>query len=127
MAIPSRSNGVESTVRTPTAIPRVLAPGNSVSAARRSCTWIVCRSAIARLAGVSRSMTKLSPTASAMGNRAKVRNKTQKITIDAKDGSILRVTQLRGSLGNRIEHGLEVRRRASDHPEDVAGGSLAFE
>jgi hypothetical protein len=61
------------------------------------------------------------------GNRAKVRSKAQKITIDAKDGSILRVTQLRSSLGNRIEHGLEVRRRASDHPEDVAGGGLAFE
>jgi len=61
------------------------------------------------------------------GNRAKVRNKTQKITIDAKDGSILRVTQLRGSLGNRIEHNLKISRRASDHPEDVAGGGLAFE
>jgi hypothetical protein len=50
-----------------------------------------------------------------------VRSETKQIAIDAKDGSIFRVTQLRGSLGNRIEHALKFCRRAGDHPKNVAG------
>ena len=61
------------------------------------------------------------------GDRAEVRRKTQKIAIDAKDGSIFRVTESRSSLGNRIEHKLKLGRRAGDHPKDVAGRRLPFE
>ena len=61
------------------------------------------------------------------GDRSKVRSETKQIAIDAKDGSIFRVTESRRSLGNRIEHGLKVGRRAGDHPQDVASRRLPFE
>ena len=43
------------------------------------------------------------------GNRAEVRSKTQKITIDAKDGRIFSVTEFCRSLGDPIEHRLKLR------------------
>ena len=61
------------------------------------------------------------------GNRAEVRSETQKTTIDAKDGSIFRVTESRSSLGNLIEHWLKISRRAGNHPKNVAGRRLPFE
>ena len=44
------------------------------------------------------------------GDRAEVRSETQKITIDAKDGSIFRITEFCRSLGDPIEHRLKVSR-----------------
>src|SRR5262245_12610879 len=61
------------------------------------------------------------------GNRAKVRNKMQKVTIKAKNRSIFGVTESCSSLGNPIEHRLKIGWRARDHPQDVAGGRLSFE
>src|SRR5262249_49451107 len=58
------------------------------------------------------------------GNRAKVRNKSQKITIDAKNRSIFSVTEPGSSFGNRIKHGLNVDWRACDHSQNVAGRCL---
>jgi hypothetical protein len=37
------------------------------------------------------------------------------------------VTESGSSLGNRIEHGLKFRRRAGDHPKNIAGRRLPFE
>src|SRR5262245_20449801 len=61
------------------------------------------------------------------GDRSKVSNVASDFAVYAPHYSVGRVTEFGSSLGNHIEHGLEVRRRASDHPEDVAGGGLAFE
>ena len=61
------------------------------------------------------------------GNRAEVCNKTQKIIIKPKNRSIFSVTESGSSLGNRIEHGLKVHRRAGDHPKNVAGRRLPIE
>src|SRR5262245_13192070 len=61
------------------------------------------------------------------GNGAEVRNKTQKVTIKAKDRSIFGVTEYGSSLGNPIEHRLKVSWRARDHPQDVAGRRLSLE
>src|SRR4030095_1698640 len=61
------------------------------------------------------------------GNGAEVRNKTQEVTIKAKDRSIFGVTESRSSLGNSIEHRLKVGWRMRNHPQDVAGRRLPFE
>src|SRR5215471_18868873 len=61
------------------------------------------------------------------GNGTEVRNKTQKVTIKAKDRSIFGVAESRSSLGNSIERRLKVGWRARDHAEDVAGGRLSLE
>jgi hypothetical protein len=58
------------------------------------------------------------------GDRSKVGGDAVKTAIDAKDGCIFCITQSRSSFGNRIEHRLKLRRRAGDHPQDVAGGRL---
>src|SRR5262245_40000271 len=67
------------------------------------------------------------PHITCYGNGAEVRNKTQKVTIEAKDRSIFSVTESGSSLGNSIEHRLKVGWRARDHAEDVAGGRLSLE
>jgi hypothetical protein len=41
--------------------------------------------------------------------------------------SVGRITQSRSSLGNLIEHGLKVCRRAGNHPKNVAGRHFPFE
>jgi hypothetical protein len=56
-----------------------------------------------------------------------VRDKTQKVTIKAKDRSIVGVTESRGSLRNPIEHRLKVGWGARDHPKNVASRSFPFE
>jgi hypothetical protein len=55
-----------------------------------------------------------------------VRNKTQKVTIKAKNRSIFSITESGSSLGNRIEHRLKVAWRARDHPKNVAGRRFPF-
>ena len=60
-------------------------------------------------------MARLSPRASRHGNQSKVSYAAVKIAIDAKNGSIFRITQSCRALGNRIEHGLKLSRRAGDH------------
>jgi hypothetical protein len=45
------------------------------------------------------------------------------ITIDATDKSVTRVTQPRGTLRDRVQHRLNIRRRAGDHAQNVAGRS----
>jgi hypothetical protein len=56
-----------------------------------------------------------------------VRNKAQKITVNAKNRSIFGITESGSSLGYRIEHGLKIRRRAGDHPKNIAGRRFPFQ
>ena len=49
------------------------------------------------------------------------------IAIDTIYRSVRRITELRCTLGNRIEHRLKVSRRAGDHTQDVARRRLPRE
>ena len=49
------------------------------------------------------------------------------IAVDTPQHRVRRVTELRSSLGNRIEHQLKLGRRAGDHAQDVAQRRLPCE
>jgi hypothetical protein len=49
------------------------------------------------------------------------------ITIDATDKSVTRVAQSRGTLRDHVQHRLNIRRRAGDHPQNVASRSELFQ
>jgi hypothetical protein len=46
------------------------------------------------------------------------------IAVPAEDGSVERLAEPGRALRHRVEHRLDVRRRARDHTEDVASGRL---
>jgi hypothetical protein len=49
------------------------------------------------------------------------------IAIDATDKGVARLAQSSRILCHSIQHRLNIRRRAGDHPEDVAGSSELFQ
>ena len=61
------------------------------------------------------------------GDGSKMRRAAQQVAIDTQDRDIFSVAEFRRPLGDAVEHGLDIRRRARDHAQDVAGGGLAFE
>ena len=60
-------------------------------------------------------------------DRTVMGDEKEPIAVAAEDGGIPRLAQARGALGHRVEHRLDVGRRAADHPEDVGGGRLLLE
>src|SRR5262245_45419803 len=57
-------------------------------------------------------------------NRTVMGNEKKPVAIGTPNGRVVRVAQLRRRLHQRIEHSLQVERRAADDLEHVGGGSL---
>src|SRR5262245_23502270 len=76
----------------------------------------------------TRERATIQDTAFAQGrcrrNQSKVSDVASDLTVYTPHYSVGRITESCSSLGNRIEHGLKVRRRAGDHPKNVAGRGL---
>src|SRR5438552_64389 len=99
IARPSRSSGVARIVRWPASRAMRALCGYSSSAAWRSSTWIVRASRTARALTVSRSIAH----------------------------SCIGSAEARGVRGDRVEHRLQVRRRAGDRLEHLSRRGLALE
>src|SRR4029450_11461100 len=151
--LPSFSNGTASAVRTPTATPANLAPGNSATASLTSWTGRgrPARSpshpgprelgyGIPKVVNVERpslSYRSSSEPAKLDGNshpyvvyqtnRAKMRNGDLGITFDSPDHRIVGTTESIGIFCHGIQHRLGVRWRFGDHAQDRVGCSLLLQ
>ena len=56
-----------------------------------------------------------------------VRGQAQVVPVKLEDGRVVGPAEPRGAAGDRVEHGLEVRRRRADDPQDVGGRRLLLE
>src|SRR5262249_4546509 len=63
----------------------------------------------------------------ALGDWTVMRDEGQPVAVDAEDRRVDRRAEAGGALGNRVEHGLDIRRRVGDHAQDLAGGRLLIE
>jgi hypothetical protein len=61
------------------------------------------------------------------GDLSEVSDAASDFAVDAPHHSIVRVTQSRSSLGNLLEHWLQITRRARDHAQDIAGSRFPCE
>jgi hypothetical protein len=62
-----------------------------------------------------------------LGDRAMVSIEAQVVSVEAEDAHVVRSAEARGAPDHRVEHGLQVRGRAADHPQDLARRSLLLE
>jgi hypothetical protein len=51
----------------------------------------------------------------------------QVISVEAEDARVVRSAEARGASDHRVEHGLEVRGRAADRPQDLRSGRLLLQ
>src|SRR5262249_61475298 len=61
------------------------------------------------------------------GDLPMMSDETKPVAVPAENGGIERIAQAGGTLCNRVEHGLNIRGRTSNHTEDLAGRRLLFQ
>ena len=61
------------------------------------------------------------------GHRTEMGSHLHAIIFDPLDKGIVGVAQPRGTLGDGVQHRLNVRRRAGDHAKDLARGGLLLQ
>ena len=49
------------------------------------------------------------------------------VSVEAEDARVVRSAEARGALDHRVEHGLQIRRRAADRPQDLTRRGLLFQ
>src|SRR5262245_5433876 len=60
----------------------------------------------------------------AEGDRTVMSDEEEAVVVPAVDGRVKRLAEASGALGHGVEHGLEIRRRRADDPQDLGGGRL---
>ena len=124
----SRIRGVARMVRRPCPAGAPGPPGTRRAQSARRCRrmWIVRRSMTARPDGVSTGhRAKVEPWRHR--HRAEVGHPAQHVALDPEDEHVGRAAQLSRALGHRVQHRLDVRRRAGDDAQDLGGRRLLLE
>src|SRR6266540_6189114 len=121
MAVPSRSSGVTRKVRIPGPIFTVREP-----LCFRLKVWNVDRPALEQSLVANRAPSQASPPWSTGWYRSEVRRQDHLIAFEKANSCIIGPAHPCRALRNRIQHRLNVRRRAGNDTQDFTRGGLLF-
>src|SRR5262245_59215278 len=122
----SRTSGTLSAVRCPYFRAVSLPSEYSLLSDWRSATWTVRASSTERPLTVPRISGSEKFADRTERYRAVVGNQQQSVPVAAEDAGILGLAQTRGTLRHRVEHRLNIRRRAAYSPQNLGCRGLVF-